>query len=211
MTVCRALSGIINSCENAVGGLDKTFWLFFKSDLNTQISLKQDKDVDHIDFGVYEGFLRFDGQKFQHQFSSPLLRSDVGNVAYIPSVIVKIMSGSTATDATLQQLSQAQDIISLVQDSNREFFIIGAGNGLYVTSDEEGTGQLGDYDISDIFTMTGAEVTKPLRFSLGDYQSTLNYILSHEINGVDVDSITVDNTIITVDGTDITVDQTVFI
>lgn len=205
MTVCRALSGIINSCENAVGGLDKTFWLFFKSDLNTQISLKQDKDVDHIDFGVYEGFLRFDGQKFQHQFSSPLVRSDVGNVSYMPNVIVKILSGSTATDVILQMLSQAQDIIALVQDNNREFFILGAGNGLFVSGDDQGTGVLGDYDVSDVFTLTGAEVTKPLRFSLGDYQSTLTYILNHERQDV-----IINYGVVRWDRTDITWDSIVY-
>lgn len=181
MISCKSVSGISNVCINNVGGLDRTFWLFYKSDLNTQISLLQTSDVSNINFGVYTGFIRFDGQKFSHQYTSSLIVSGVGNRSYTPNVIIRILSGSTYNDVLLQKLSLAQDIIVLVQDNNRQFYIIGAGNGLYVTNDEQTSGQLGDADTSDVITMIGGEVTKPLRFNIGTYQSTLDYILAHEI------------------------------
>lgn len=184
MASCRAASGISNSCTDLlrVGGLDKTFWLLYKSQLDTQISLAQSADINTLDFGPYGGLLRFDGQKFSHQYTSPLVVANSGNRSYAPTVTIKILSTTTANDVILQDLNLGQDIVAIVQNNNREFLIVGAGNGLYVTQDDVGSGQTGDSDTSDTITLTGAELTKPLRFSLaGGYQATLDYLTNFEI------------------------------
>lgn len=184
MASCKATSGISNACTDLlrVGGLDKTFWLFYKSQLDTQISLSQSADINQLDFGPYGGLLRFDGQKFQHQYTTPLVVANSGNRSYAPTVTIKILSNTTSHDVVVQSLNLGQDIVAIVQNNNQEFLIIGAGNGLYVTANENGSGQTGDADTSDTITLTGAELTKPLRFRLaGGYDATLNYLKAFEI------------------------------
>jgi len=184
MASCKITSGISNGCSDLlrVGGLDKTFWLFHKSELDTQIALTQGADINTLDFGAYGGLKRFDGQKFSHQFTSPLVVANTGNRSYAPTVTIKILVGTTAQDVQIQNLNLAQDIVAIVQDNNQNFFIIGAGNGLYVTQDDHGSGQTGDADQTDTIVLTGAELTRPLRFRLaGGYQATLDYLVSREI------------------------------
>lgn len=184
MASCKATAGISNSCTDLlrVGGLDKTFWLFYKSQLDTQISLAQTADINQLDFGSYGGLLRFDGQKFQHQYESPLVVANSGNRSYAPKVTIKILSTTTSRDVIIQSINLGQDIVAIVQNNNQEFLILGAGNGLYVTENTQGSGQTGDADTSDTIVLTGAEKTKPLRFALGaGYQATLDYLKSLEI------------------------------
>lgn len=183
MASCKATNGIQNSCTDLlrVGGLDKTFWLFYKSQLDTQISLNQTADISLLDFGPYGGLLRFDGQKFQHQYSCPLVVANAGNRSYTHTLIFKILSNTTTKDVVIQQINLGQDIVAIVQNNNREFLILGAGNGLYVTANEQTSGQTGDADTSDTVTLTSQELTKPLRFNQGNYDNTLNYLKSFEI------------------------------
>jgi hypothetical protein len=181
---CKAASGISNGCTDLlrVGGLDKTFWIFYKSQLDTQISLTQVADINVLDFGPYGGLLRFDGQKFSHEYTSPLVVANTGNRSYAPTLTIKILSNTTAHDVVIQQLNLGQDIVAIVQNNNNEFLILGAGKGLYVTANTSGSGLTGDADTSDTITLTGAETTKPLRFSkAGGYQATLDYLTAFEI------------------------------
>ncbi len=181
---CKATIGISNGCQDLlrVGGLDKTFWLFYKSQLDTQISMTQSADINALDFGPYGGLLRFDGQKFSHQYESPLVVSSTGNRSYAPKLTIKILSTTTAQDVIIQQINLGQDIVAIVQDNNNIFRILGAGKGLYVTENPEQSGLTGDADTSDTIVFTGAEITKPLRFSRGGgYQASLDYLTSFEI------------------------------
>ena len=183
MASCKAEEGISNGCEDLlrVGGLDKTFWLFYKSELDTQISLAQTADISTLDFGAYGGLLRFDGQKFSHEYTSPLV-VNAGNRSYAPTLTFKILATTTAQDVIIQDINLGQDIVAIVQDNNEGFLILGAGKGLSVTADAVGSGVTGDADTSDTITLTGAERTRPLRFRLGGgYQATLDYLVSREI------------------------------
>jgi hypothetical protein len=181
---CKISEGISNGCEDLlrVGGMDKTFWVGYKSDLDTQISLAQAADINALDFGAYGGLYRFDGQKFSHTFGDELSVAQGGNKSYIHSVVVKLLSNTTEDDKTLQDLNLGNDIFVVVQDNNQKFFILGAGNGLSSTASVQNSGQTGDSDTSDTITLSGQEKTKKLRFSLGaGYQATLDYLESREI------------------------------
>lgn len=181
---CNVENGITNSCDDLlrVGGVDPTFWVTYKSQLDTQISLSQSADIQSLDFGSYGGLVRFDGNKFGHSFGSELTVAQGGNKSYRQTFTAKLLSNSTADDLSLQQLALGNDIIIIAQDNNREFFILGAGNGLSAESDVQNTGQTADSDASDTITLSGQELTKPLRFALGGgYQATLSYLESFEI------------------------------
>lgn len=181
---CRITSGITNTCADLlkVGGADQTFWVFYLSQLDTQISLLQAADINALDFGSYGGVLRFDGNKFAHSFGSELVVSPGGNKHYKHTAVIKILPGSTAEDVLLQTLNLGTDIAIVYQTNNREFFILGAGNGLSVVSDPQNTGQGQDSDTTDTITLEGAETTKPLRFATGaGYQHTLDYLVSKQL------------------------------
>lgn len=181
---CKASEGISNSCSALlkVGGLDKTFWIGYKSELDTQISLSQTADIRSLDFGSYGGLRRFDGRKFSHSFSDPLVVAQGGNKSYSHILNAKLLADTTADDVTLQQLALGDDLFAVVQDNNQQFFILGAGNGLSATADARDTGTTGESDISNNITLTGSETTKALRFSLeAGYQATLDYLVSREV------------------------------
>lgn len=184
MAGCKISQGVSNGCQDLlrVGGMDKTFWVGYKSDLDTQISLDQNADINALDFGAYGGLYRFDGQKFSHTFGDELVIAQGGNRSYTHTVVVKMLSNSTEDDVTIQNLNLGNDIFIIVQDNNQKFFILGAGNGLSSTADVQNSGQTGDSDTSDTITLSGQERTKKLRFSRGaGYQATLDYLESMEI------------------------------
>lgn len=181
---CNVETGITNTCDDLlrVGGVDLTFWVTYKSQLDTQISLAQTADIQSLDFGSYGGLVRFDGNKFSHSFGSELTVAAGGNKSYKQTFTAKLLSNSTADDLSLKQLALGNDIIIIAQDNNQKFFILGAGNGLSAESDVQNTGQTADSDTSHTITLTGQELTQPLRFLLGGgYQATLNYLVSFEL------------------------------
>lgn len=180
---CKVTSGIVNDCSDLlrVGGIDKQFWVGYLSDLDTQFSLTQSGDIASIDFSVYGGLYKFDGNKFSHSFGSELVVAAGGNKSYKHSFVAKLLTNSTADDKVLQDLNLGNDIFVIVQDNNRDFFILGAGNGLSAVSDVMNSGQTGDSDASDTVTLEGQELTKPLRFFTTDYQTSLNLLVSYEI------------------------------
>lgn len=184
MAECKAETGFTNGCENLlrVGGADKTFWIGYLSELDTQIRLDQIADISAIDFGPYGGLRRFDGNKFAHSFGDELQVAGGGNKSYKHNLSVKMQPNSTAEDVVLQDLNLGNDIFAIVQDNNRKFFILGAGNGLSVESDAQNSGETGDSDTRDTIVMSGSETTKKLRFARGaGYQNTLDYLESFEI------------------------------
>ena len=180
---CKVTSGIVNDCSDLlrVGGIDKTFWVGYLSDLTTQFSLAQSGDIASIGFDAYGGLYKFDGNKFSHSFGSELVVAAGGNKSYKHSFIAKLLTNSTADDKVLQDLNLGNDIFVIVQDNNRDFFILGAGNGLSAVSDVMNSGQTGDSDASDTVTLEGQELTKPLRFFDTNYQTTLDLLVSYEI------------------------------
>lgn len=181
---CKAESGLTVTCEDLlrVGGLGKTFWVGYLSELDTQISLTQAADITAIDFGSYGGFRRFDGTKFSHSAGYEIQRSASGTISYKHSVSVKLLNDSTADDVILQDLSLGQDIFILAEDNNRDFFIYGAGNGLTVESGTQNTGETGESDTRTSMVFSGQETTLPIRFSSpAGYQAALNYIESLEV------------------------------
>lgn len=184
MASCKATSGLTTTCEDLlrVGGLSKTFWVGYLSELDTQISLDQVADVNALDFIAYGGLRRFDGNKFSHSAGYEVQRATGGTVSYKHSVSVKLLSDSTADDVTLQELSLGQDIFIVAEDNNRDFFIFGAGNGLSVESGAQNSGETGDADARVTMVFSGQEKTLPIRFELGGgYQATLNYLQSFEL------------------------------
>jgi hypothetical protein len=184
MASCKAESGLTTSCEDLlrVGGLAKTFWVGYLSELDTQISLAQAADVNALDFGSYGGLRRFDGIKFSHSAGYEVQRAAGGTISYKHSVSVKLLSDSTADDVILQDLSLGQDIFVIAEDNNRDFFIFGAGNGLTVESGAQNSGETGDADARVTMVFSGQEKTLPIRFEVaGSYQATVNYIQSFEV------------------------------
>lgn len=180
---CKIETGIVNDCSDLlrVGGVAKTFWIGYLSELDTQFSLTQAADISTIDFSVYGGLRRFDGNKFSHSFGSELVVAAGGNKSYKQMFAFKILTNSTADDLTLQDLNLGNDVFVIVQDNNQKFFILGAGNGLSVVTDVQNSGQTGDSDASDTVTLEGQELTKPLRFLVTNYQSTLTFLESNEV------------------------------
>jgi hypothetical protein len=180
---CKVEHGIGNSCEDVlrVGGVGRSFWVGYLSDLDTPFSTSQAADITSIDFGAYGGLYRFDGRKFSHQYSSPMAVAAGGNKSFTPTFIAKLLSKTTADDLTLKQLALADDIFIIADDNNGGFVILGAGNGLSVSGYDMSTGQTGDSDTSTSVTLTGSELSQPLRLSVPGAGGTLAYIESFEI------------------------------
>lgn len=182
---CRASNGFTSSCADLlrVGGLDRTFWLSYNSMLDTKISLLQTADINTLDFGSYGGLLRFDGNKFSHSYTDELqVAQGSGNRSYRHMVSVKVLPGTTADDVILQQLNLGQDIFAVVQDNNRQFFILGAGNGLSSESNTRTSGETADSDTRNTLVLAGSEVTMALRFATGGgYDHTLAYLTGLEL------------------------------
>jgi len=181
---CKAETGLTVSCEDLlrVGGLDKTFWVGYLSELDTQISLAQTTDIRSIDFAAYGGLRRFDGNKFSHSFTVEVQRAAGGNISFKQTFTAKLLSDSTADDVVLQDMTLGNDIFVVAQDNNRQFFILGAGNGLQLESGTGTTGETGDADMRDTIVLSGNEKTRPLRFALeAGYQATLNYLEGFEV------------------------------
>lgn len=181
---CKVESGLTTTCEDLlrVGGLSKTFWVGYLSELDTQISLDQTTDVQSLDFGSYGGLRRFDGNKFSHSAGYEIQRAAGGTISFKHAVSVKLLSDSTADDVVLQDLTLGQDIFIIAEDNNRDFFIYGAGNGLTVESGTQNSGETGDADARVTMVFSGQEKTLPIRFEVAaSYQATLNYIESFEV------------------------------
>lgn len=184
MSNCKTTTGFTSSCTDLlrVGGMAKKFWIGYKSDLDTQISLDQISDISTLDFGSYGGLRAFDSTKFSHSFGDELQVTSGGNKSYKHNLQIKLLPNSTGDDVILQDLNLGTDIFAVVEDNNRKFFIIGAGNGLTVVSDVNTSGETGDSDTRDTVVLEGFELTKKLRFSLaGGYQATLDYLTSREV------------------------------
>lgn len=183
---CKVTAGIGNDCADVLrsSGMGKTFWVGYLSDLDTQFDLSLSADIGTIDFGSYGGFYRFDGAKFSHDWTSTLTPGGGGNKAWTQNFNAKLVTGSTADDLQLQKLSIGDDIFIVAMDLNRQFWILGAGNGLSANEGNSGSGgkETGG-DTSDVINLTGSETTpKPLRFALGGgYQATLTYIENLEL------------------------------
>jgi hypothetical protein len=182
---CKVSDGIDNSCSSLlkVSGLGKKFWVGYKSDLDTQISTAQNADINALDFGSYGGLYLMEGSKFSHDFTWELALASGGNKSYNHIFNWKLTPDSTADDVTIQSLLLGDDIFIVVEDLNKQFFILGAGNGLTSTAATGGSGgKESGGDTADSGTLTGNETTKPLRFSLGGgYQATLDYLTSRQI------------------------------
>jgi hypothetical protein len=179
MAECKITQGIESSCDDVlkVGGLDKTFWVGYLSDLDTAFPLTQTTPVRTIDFGGYGALYRFDGRKYSHTFSQPLQVAAGGNKSYAQTFIAKLLADSVDDDVTLQRLALSDDIFIIFQDNNRKLKIVGASRGLQVTTDEQSSGQTGDADLTSTITFTGAEVTKALYFELeAGYDATIAYL-----------------------------------
>lgn len=163
--------------------MGKTFWVGYLSDLDTQFDLSLAADISTIDFGSYGVLYRFDGSKFAHDWTSVLAVASGGNKSWTQNFNAKLTAGSTADDLQLKNLQLGDDIFIIALDLNRQFWILGAGNGLSANEGNSGSGgkETGG-DTSDIVNLTGSEITpKPLRFALGGgYQATLDYIESRE-------------------------------
>lgn len=181
---CKISTGLTFTCDDIlnVGGVDGTFWIGYKTELDTQISITQAADINTLDFGSYGGLRRMEGDKYWHSFGSELQVSANGNKRWKHTFVAKLVANSTADDLALQTLSLGKDIFVVTQDNNNVFYILGAGNGLSVEADSQNTGQGGDSDTTTSITLSGFERTKPLRFALASgYSNTLAYLVSREI------------------------------
>lgn len=177
---CKVAAGVTNTCADVtkVSGLNKTFWIGYLSNLDTRFVTTQTADIGTIDFGSYGTLFRFDGAKFAHDWTWELAVASGGNKSFTHTLNVKLTPGSTTDDLNIQKMLLGDDIFAIVEDLNGEFYILGARNGLTGSAGTGGSGgkEVGG-DTSDVLTLTGAEITKPLRFALGSgYQATLDYI-----------------------------------
>lgn len=181
---CKVSSGIDNDCLSRLkgSGLNKTFWVGYKQDLDTQISTAQTADISQLDFAAYVGLWRFDGNKFSHDYTWEEVVGAGGNISFNQSFNWKLIPDSTADDATILDLLVGDDIFIIVEDLNKKFFILGAANGLASSAASGGSGgkETGG-DTAVIGTLSGNEPTQPLRFELGGgYDATLAYIQNLE-------------------------------
>lgn len=175
---CRITQGIENSCDDVlrVGGLGRTFWVGYLSDLDTPIPLTQLADISVLDFGAYGGLVRFDGRKFSHSYTVELVSTAGGNKSFRHTFTPKVLSKTTADNLTLKQLALADDIFIVVDDNNGGYAILGGGNGLSVDSTSKTSGTTGDSDSSTTITLTGSETTQELILNIGGAATTLAYI-----------------------------------
>lgn len=185
MAGCKVTAGFANICADLlkVSGLGKRFWIGYKSDLDTQISLTQTADIGTLDFGSYGGLYAFEGGKFAHDYSWEEAVASGGNKSINHTLNIKLNASSTAEDVILQSLLLGDDIFAVVEDLNRVFFILGAGNGLTSNAASGGSGgkETGG-DTSSPITLVGNETTLPLRFALGTgYDGTLAYLIARQV------------------------------
>jgi hypothetical protein len=182
---CKVSSGTTNTCADLlkVSGLGKNFWVGYKSDLDTQISTTQSADISTLDFGSYGGLYKFEGSKFSHDYTWEEAVASGGNKSWNHIFNAKVTPGTTTEDVQLQNLMLGDDIFIVVETLNREFKILGAGNGLTSTAGSGGSGgKESGGDTADSVTLSGNEPTLPLRFQLGGgYQATLDYIVSRQV------------------------------
>lgn len=185
MAGCKVTAGFANVCADLlkVSGLGKRFWIGYKSDLDTQIDITQAADVSTLDFGGYGGLYAFEGSKFAHDYLWELVVASGGNKSFNQTLNIKLSPSSTAEDVILGQLLMGDDIFAIIEDLNREFFILGAGNGLTSNAATGGSGgKENGGDTSSSITLTGNEKTMPLRFQLGGgYDATLAYLISRQL------------------------------
>lgn len=182
---CKVASGgMSNDCTSRlkVSGLDKTFWVGYKGDLDTQISLAQTADINALDFGSYGVLYRFEGSKFAHDFTWEEKVTSGGNISYDHTFNWKLTPDTTADDVQIQKLNLGDDIFIVVQDLNQNFYILGAGSGMSSTASTGGSGgKESGGDTAASGTLLANETTVPLRFRLGGgYQATLDYLRSRE-------------------------------
>lgn len=176
---CKMTSSLSNACADLLkgSGLAKKLWIGYLSDLDDKFSLTQSADISTIDFGAYGSLYSIEGTKFAHDFTWNL---NVGpNKSYTHVLNLKALPGTTLEDVQIQNLMLGDDIFAIVEDVNRQFFILGPNQGLSATEATGGSGgkETGG-DIADIITLSSAgEITKPLRFALGSgYNGTLAYL-----------------------------------
>lgn len=184
MAGCKVTTGFANACADRlkVSGLGKRFWIGYKSDLTTQISLTQTADVSTLNFSGYGYLFPFEGSKFAHDYTWEEKVAPGGNISFDHILNIKLSPSSTAEDVILQAMLQGDDIFAIVEDLNREFFILGAGNGLTSTAATGGSGgKENGGDTASSITLTGNEKTLPLRFALGaGYDATVAYLVAAE-------------------------------
>lgn len=165
---CKTQYGISLVCGDLIfpSGADKTFYVGYKSELSSQISLTQAADIATLAFVAYGGLRKFEGVKFAHMFATELQKAAGGNAMYLHRATTKLISLSTQDDVEIQRLQQGNDIFIVYKDNNGNKFIIGAGNGLQsVPGPLQSTGQNPGDDVSDNIVLESVEKTKPLRFS----------------------------------------------
>lgn len=182
---CKMTSSLSNACADLLkgSGLAKKVWIGYLSDLDTRFSLAQSADISTIDFGGYGALYAIEGTKFAHDFTWALNVGAGSSKSYTHALNIKALPGSTLEDVQIQNLLLGDDIFAIVEDVNRQFFLLGPNQGMSATEATGGSGgkETGG-DISDIITLTSAaEITKPLRFALGSgYDATLAYLVARQ-------------------------------
>lgn len=160
---CTISSGITVDCSNIkrVGGLNKRLWLFNMDDLRTQIDVTQ-STVTNLNFNTYASLYKFEGSKFTHSAEAKLIRSESGNISWEHTVNIKINNVNASEDAVLEALAAAE-VGCIVQTSNNEFLIYGAGNGLTCMEMVDPTGTKQGDDENTTLKLVGSESTLPKR------------------------------------------------
>lgn len=170
MANCKVVSGINNVCGDLLqaSGVDKDFYVGYVSDLSTEFSLLQTAAIASMTFKAYTGLVKFEGQKFSHQFGYELVKGAGGSISYKHTGTVKLMNLSTADDVELQRLTQAQDMFAIIRDNNDNFFIYAPSKGFTaVAGPIRTTGLASGEDTTSSVTFEGNEKVIPLRFTTG--------------------------------------------
>ena len=176
MANCRVTGEIQADCDDLrrVGGVNKAFFLGNTADL----SYTSDGSgyVNSLSFGnVYGGLYKFEGKKKSHSGGYTLVKQVGGNTFFQHDNIVKLISTTPADDDVIEELAVA-DVFTILETNNREFIIYGIDNGMDMTAATQNTGQESASDISDTLTFQGEERSKPRRFLVTDYATTLAYL-----------------------------------
>lgn len=174
---CGITSGVGADCASLkrVSGVSKKAWVFNIADLRAPIGVDASGYVTALEFNAYDGLYAFESTKYSHQGTTALVVSDGGSLSYTHTVMLRLYNDNPLEDLAIENLASAE-VGVILKTGNNDYLIYGASNGLSATADDQTTGRNLGEDTTTMVTLTGSEVTRPLRFRRGDAAATLQYL-----------------------------------
>ena len=181
MALCGITQGFNFDCLSLrrVSGV-RRLWAFNVDDLRTGIDPNGTGYVTGLEFNGYDGLYEFESNKFSHQFTYTLVRSEGGSVSFTQTGVIRLFVDSPAEVAALADLAVA-NVGFIVLTNNNEFRIYGAENGMSAGDGTTGTtGRNQGEDLTDVVTMIGSEKLPYRTLLRTDYATTLAYVQALE-------------------------------